>query len=250
MSFVRDRDAGPAVAARQGRLPCHFSRPCSDSGTPPSRIPPRRTPARASAAHIPLGYSLLIPARLPPPSATTSREHPRFGRSAHLRRRSSRARKAVLTAAAPYVARPPRSRAVPARSAVFMLTRTVKIELPFAMQPKSRHPLRRIPTWLALSAGIMIGLFVAKMFSAVSSASLFYNLGIYAHHENKAARLSVVFLSPRCARISTQVPSIPATCLHPRRGFRVLLHFRALTMSMRQRFRDLHSATGACGYPY
>ena len=249
MSFVRDRDAGPAVAARQGRLPCHFSRPCSDSGTPPSRIPPRRTPARASAAHIPLGYSLLIPARLPPPSATTGREHPRFGRSAHLRRRSSRARKAVLTAAAPYVARSLRLRAVLARSAVFMLTRTVKIELPFAMQPKSRHPLRRIPTWLALSAGIMIGLFVAKMFSAVSSASLFYNLGIYAHMKTRQYACQS-FSCLRCARISTQVPSIPATCLHPRRGFRVLLHFRALTMSMRQRFRDLHSATGACGYPY
>ncbi|KAH9903354.1 glycosyltransferase family 69 protein [Cubamyces lactineus] len=39
------------------------------------------------------------------------------------------------------------------------------------MQPRSKHPLARIPTWVALSIGIMVGLFVSKMFSSsVTSA--------------------------------------------------------------------------------
>ena len=44
----------------------------------------------------------------------------------------------------------------------------LKINVPLTMQPKAKHPLQRIPTWLALSVGIMIGLFITKMFSSVS----------------------------------------------------------------------------------
>ncbi|KAH9929084.1 glycosyltransferase family 69 protein [Epithele typhae] len=34
------------------------------------------------------------------------------------------------------------------------------------MQPKPKHPLRRIPTWLALTLGVIIGLSVSKMFTS------------------------------------------------------------------------------------
>lgn len=52
-----------------------------------------------------------------------------------------------------------------------MAYRSLKIDTLAIMQPKGKHPLQRIPTWVALSVGIMIGLFVSKMFSSVSAYS-------------------------------------------------------------------------------
>ena len=55
--------------------------------------------------------------------------------------------------------------------AYYTFNRALRIHLLPTMQPRSKHPLQRIPTWVALSVGIIIGLFIAKMFSAVSSLS-------------------------------------------------------------------------------
>ena len=45
----------------------------------------------------------------------------------------------------------------------------LRIQLPVTMQPRAKHPLQRIPTWVALSIGIIVGLFVSKMLTGVSA---------------------------------------------------------------------------------
>ncbi|TBU24739.1 capsular associated protein [Dichomitus squalens] len=39
------------------------------------------------------------------------------------------------------------------------------------MQPKSKHPLQRIPTWVALSVGIIVGLFISKVLTGERSST-------------------------------------------------------------------------------
>ena len=37
------------------------------------------------------------------------------------------------------------------------------------MQPRGKHPLQRIPTWVALSVGVIIGFFISRIFTGVST---------------------------------------------------------------------------------
>ena len=65
----------------------------------------------------------------------------------------------------------------------------LRIQLPVAMQPRTKHPLQRIPTWVALSLGIIVGLFISKIFTGVSAPLLHLPM----HHSSASTSKAICY---------------------------------------------------------
>ena len=93
----------------------------------------------------------------------------------------------------------------------------LRIQLPVTMQPRAKHPLQRIPTWVALSIGIIVGLFVSKMFTGVSPPRVLRPVHSFPVPTPTTILYSVVRVHPRGAgeHVKSSRSSAPTIILPP-----------------------------------